>query len=65
MGLIEEAGNARRQYRQVCIRLDGGAYAILARIAMRSRVSPTTMARILLRKALANAVSDPADRPLP
>ena len=47
------------------IRLDSYAYSVLGALAAREGVAPTTMARMLLRGALAGAMAPDANDPLP
>jgi hypothetical protein len=61
----ELAGSARAQDRQVGVRLDAHAYAILEALALRKGVAPTTMARMLMRKALSDARAKALRGPLP
>jgi hypothetical protein len=64
-GAARTAGPARESDPQVLIRLDPEAYAILSRIALSRGVAPTTMARMLMRKALREARAEAVRSPLP
>jgi hypothetical protein len=59
------AGSARDADRQVGIRLDPPAFGVLTALALREGVSRTTMARMLLRKALSDAMREASNGPLP
>jgi len=60
-----DTGSARDADRQVQVRLDPDAYAALAKLAFVQGLAPTTMARMLFRKALDDAISEAANNPLP
>ena len=63
--LRHDPAGARDSYRQVQVRLDPAAYWALERLAIVQGVAPTTMARMLMRKALADAIEQTARGPLP
>jgi hypothetical protein len=60
-----ELGSATDRDRQVGLRLDSSAYSVLEALALREGVAPTTMARMLMRKALSDARAAAARGPLP
>jgi hypothetical protein len=60
-----DLGSATDHDRQVGVRLDSSAYAVLEALALREGVAPTTMARMLMRKALSDARAEAARGPLP